>query len=136
LNLMGKGEYQQALDYFERASKLTPDYSSLEINLGIVNGSLNRPDEAQKHFARAISLTPELGFTYYFYARWLHNIGRNDEAILNLNTALSKEAGDFESRYLLMEIYSEREDWGELKRFAEQCLEIAPNDIKSAGYFL
>jgi tetratricopeptide (TPR) repeat protein len=40
LTQMNKGAYPQALDYFTRALPYTPNYPSLEINLGVVNGAL------------------------------------------------------------------------------------------------
>ena len=40
LTQMNKGNYPVALDYFERALQYTPNYSTLEINLGVVNGAM------------------------------------------------------------------------------------------------
>ena len=38
LTLMGRGEYQGALDRFQEALIFNPAYPALEINLGVVNG--------------------------------------------------------------------------------------------------
>ena len=42
LTQMNKGDYAAALDYFTRALALTPNYATLEINLGVVNWSDGR----------------------------------------------------------------------------------------------
>src|SRR6185369_4084878 len=40
LTQMARGDYAAARDYFDRSARLNPDYSFLEINLGIVSGQL------------------------------------------------------------------------------------------------
>ncbi len=40
LTQMAVGRYPRALDYFTRALEYTPNYPTLEINLGIVNGAM------------------------------------------------------------------------------------------------
>jgi tetratricopeptide (TPR) repeat protein len=80
LTQMSKGEYQVALGYFERALVLTPNYPTLEINLGVVNGAMGRSAEAERHFLRAIALAPEDDQACAFYGRWLLQVGRVQEA--------------------------------------------------------
>lgn len=58
LTQMAAGRYRRALEYFERAQALTPNYAILEINLGIVKGALGRDAEAEAHFLRAQELAP------------------------------------------------------------------------------
>lgn len=80
LTQMAQGRYQSALDYFNRALIYTPNYATLEINLGVCDGAMNNPHEAEAHFMRAVALAPNDDQTHSFYARWLAAQGRVVEA--------------------------------------------------------
>jgi tetratricopeptide (TPR) repeat protein len=77
LTQLSKGNYPVALAYFENALNYTPNYPTLEINLGVVNaamadqGDAVRSVEAERHFVRATELAPEEDTTHAFYGRWL-----------------------------------------------------------------
>ena len=102
LTQMANGSYPVALDYFTRAHAYTPNYPTLEINLGIVNGAMadqaaDRQDaaeagyraaEAERHFLRAIALAPADDVAHAYYGRWLSAHGRLPEAIAQLRTAV------------------------------------------------
>ena len=89
LTQMTKGDYPRALDYFTQALAYTPNYPTLEINLGVVNGFLHHDAEAQRHFLRAIALAPNDDQTHAFYGRWLLGTGRTHEAIAQLQMAIA-----------------------------------------------
>jgi tetratricopeptide (TPR) repeat protein len=87
LALMAKGNVSAAYDYFQRAMAFTPNYSTLEINLGVATGALHRDAEAEEHFRRAIALAPQDSQSYSFFGRWLQGRSRIPEAIAMLNRA-------------------------------------------------
>ncbi|MBL7661596.1 tetratricopeptide repeat protein [bacterium] len=88
LSQMEKGNYAIAEDYFMRALILTPNYSTLHINLGILYSAQNKSDQAEMYFSRAIQLNPSEPSAYYYYARWLASINRRSEALSKLEEAL------------------------------------------------
>jgi protein O-mannosyl-transferase len=49
---------QRAVEYFERAIELQPDFAQAHHNLGAAFSTLGRPDEATKEFERAVALEP------------------------------------------------------------------------------
>jgi tetratricopeptide (TPR) repeat protein len=128
LTLMGRGEYQGALDNFQQALIFNPVYPALEINLGVVNASLRRDGEAARHFKRAISLAPNDTQTHFYYARWLKERGRAAEALSELRIATALNASDLNSRYLLLQIYREQRDWSRVRTTAEDLLRLVPGD--------
>jgi len=131
---MAKGDYSSARGYFERAQAFTPNYPLLEINLGIAEGGMLRDTAAEAHFRRAIALAPNDAPPYFYYARWLRERGRAEESVAGLLTAIAKNPEHFDSRYLLMQTYAERRDWGPLEALAAGTLKIAPQDAAALRY--
>jgi protein O-mannosyl-transferase len=48
LVLMAKGDLAGAGEYFQRAERLTPNYSYLHINIGILNAAQGKTREAAR----------------------------------------------------------------------------------------
>ena len=138
LTQMNKGAYAVALDYFERALLYTPNYSTLEINIGVVNGNMadsgpaseaaGRSAEAEKHFQRAIELAPGDDSGHAFYGRWLEQKGRFAEAIAQLQTAVQLDPQRPFNRDVLIEAYSRSGDLKDAKQEATQTLAVMPGD--------
>lgn len=128
LSQMRVGRYQEALDYFTRAVEFSPDYSVLEINLGIVNGALGDDVQAEAHFRRAITLAPAEAWSRYFYSRWLRDKGRRQEAVEHLKVAVTVNPAYMEAQYLLMTTLSELHDTPALQRAARDVLARFPSD--------
>lgn len=103
LTLMARGDMHGALAYFNRAEALLPAYSTLQINLGIAQGALGKPAEAELHFRRALALADDQAGNF-FYARWLVGQGRVPEAIPLLRRAMAVSTADLQSRTLLLRI--------------------------------
>jgi protein O-mannosyl-transferase len=134
LALMGKGNLQGALSYFQRATEYTPNYFTLEINTGIALGALNRSQEAEPHFRRAIVLAPPDAQPYYYYGRWLKQQGRIPESITALKSAITRNPPWIEPRYLLMQIYQDQGQAGPLHDLAQDTLRLSPGDAAAQRY--
>lgn len=134
LTLMARGATKEALDYFERAAVLTPNYSILEINRAIAKEALGRPDEAEPHFLRAIQLSPDQSSGYFYYGRWLFGKGRREQAEFNVNQAVRLNPSDFNARALLAQIRAAMQRWKELGELVEDTLRLAPNDASALHY--
>jgi len=134
LVLMGNGDYQGAATYFNRALELTPNYSYLHINLGVLHAAMGKPVEAEQYFRNAVSYDPGYPGSYYYYARFLKSIHRAAEAAGLLEKALALASADLNVRHLLMDIYFEKSDPAQLKELAESTLMAAPDDPKALYY--
>ena len=60
IQLMAKGDFAGALDYFHRAQHVTPGYPALLINLAIAENATRQSTEAEQHFKEALRLAPWL----------------------------------------------------------------------------
>ncbi len=137
LTQMGQGRYTVALDYLQRALEFTPNYPSLEINLGIVNGALAdqgesaRTVEAERHFLRAIALAPADDGPASYYGRWLDQHGRTAEAIRQLTTAVALNPQRLFQRDLLMQADAHAGDLEAARALAKETQAIAPDDAEA-----
>lgn len=134
LTQMQKGENARALDYFTRALVFNPNYSILEINLGVVNGALLNDAEAQKHFERAAALAPTEATSHYYYAVWLRGKGRLDDAIRQLNIAIANNASYTDAPHLLMAIYAQQVNANLLRQTATETLARFPQDTEAKNW--
>jgi len=134
LTQMEKGDTKKALDYFNRAVVFTPYYPILEINMGIAYGALNQPQEAEAHFRRAVSLSPQDAQPYFYYGRWLVSQRRYPEAIENLKASMNRNPAWMDPRSLLMQAYLDQGDGPALKALALDTLKLAPGDPGAQRY--
>jgi tetratricopeptide (TPR) repeat protein len=128
LTQMEKGAYPVALAYFERALKYTPNYSTLEINLGIVNGAMDRPAEAHRHFLRAIALAPADDQAHFFYGRWLYQTGQTTAALDQLREAIALSPSRLSTLDLLASTYLATGDREDARAVAAATVRLAPTD--------
>lgn len=134
LTQMRKGNYDIALQYYEKALVYTPYYSYLYVNMGIVKNALNKPEEAETYFRKAVTCTPSFYGTYYYYANFLFKHNRYKEAIPYYLKAIEMSPSYLSSRYDLMQIYFETKQWDEMNRLVQQTLSLVPDD-KTALYY-
>ena len=134
LSQMAIGKYDVALKYFERAVPLTPNYSSLYVNLGIVKGALGRNIEAENDFRKAIDCGKNEQAPYYFFGNYLVGKNKPAEALPYLEIAVANGPSFLSSRYLLMQLYNEFGMFDKLAEQANQTLLIDPNDQTALRY--
>lgn len=131
---MDAGHDRIALHYFELALPYTPNYATLEINLGIVNGLLAdqgqpaRAAEAQKDFLRAIALAPADALPHAYYGRWLLRNGRIQDALQQLSLAVQLNPQAMMQRNLLIEAETNAGDGAAAHNLAMQTLRMDPTD--------
>jgi protein O-mannosyl-transferase len=134
LTLMAKGRTGEALDYFVSASRYTPNYYILEINLGIAYSALGNGREAEPHFVRALQLAPSEGLPGYFYGRWLHQAGRNEEAAAQLSSSIEKNPDYLDASHELMSVYADLGRTKDLQAVAQSTLARLPQDPVATGF--
>ena len=105
---MGKGNYQVADRYFERALQFTPHYAYLHVNLGVLKGALGQSAEAERHFREAQQDDPNNPVSYTHFARWLKSKGRTEEARLLAQRAVELSPADAEAQGLLRDLTASR----------------------------
>jgi tetratricopeptide (TPR) repeat protein len=103
ITLVNNGDFAGALVYFHRAQQFTPRYSVLLINLAIAENATKQSAAAEQHFKEALRLAPLAPDSYIYYARYLLQHSRVDEARAFLRCALELSPNDLTARELLKE---------------------------------
>lgn len=110
LTLMLAGRYDETLPYFTRTLELLPNWAYININMGILRGAMGFPQEAEMYYQKAIRVQPFVPDSYYYYAKWLRENGRVDEAIAQLEAGINISAEYMPNIKLLGEIKDEKAD--------------------------
>lgn len=134
LSQMARGRYVEARDLFDRAGVLLPNYSFLEVNLGVVMNAMKNPAEAERHFQRSLALEEGQPVAHRLYARFLLDNSRGLEAIGQLQRALQLSPGELESRHMLMAIYAARDDQASLQSLVAETLRLTGTDPDALAY--
>jgi tetratricopeptide (TPR) repeat protein len=130
---MAAGRHAVAKSCFERALVFAPNYATLQINRGVVEGALGGREAAERHFRAAIRLNDDFDGNYFF-ARWLAQNGRAPEGVAYLRVAMSRGPGTSDARSLAMNLAAARGEAKELATIARESLAIDPRDAIAAGY--
>jgi len=128
LSQMRIGNYEVALDYFNKAFVYLPYYAYLQINLGVVKNAMGNKTEAEAHYRKGIELGSTYNETYYFYAEFLFNQGRISEALVNAEQSLKLSHAHLPTRHLLLNIYLKNNQGDKLNKLVQETLQIYPDD--------
>ena len=134
LSQMKTGNFDKALDYFNRALVYLPYYAYLQVNLGVVKNAMGNPLEAEEHFKKSIQFGSTFNETYYFYAEFLFNKGRVNESLINAERSLSLSPAHLPTRHLLLNIYLQLKNKEKLNNLINETLQIYPDDSYSKQF--
>jgi protein O-mannosyl-transferase len=134
--LAEKGDYLNALQYFEKAKTYARHYALIETNLGVVKGKLNRDREAEQHFRLALQMNPNDPTGHRSYARWLAERGRSIEAIEQLRLAIQASPDFLVPTYMLLELQAKANEWTAVRDLAESTRRRFPADPGARSYRL
>jgi tetratricopeptide (TPR) repeat protein len=135
LTQMEIGNYQVANEYFQKALIYNPNYHTLFINIGILKAATGLPLEAESNFQKAISYGSNYFEPYAFYAKFLKDNGRWDEAIAMTEKALTINPFSVMALDVLMNAYLQTGSWNKLIETANKVLSFLPAS-KNALAFL
>jgi tetratricopeptide (TPR) repeat protein len=81
-----------------------------------------------------VELAPLEATPHYFYARWLGQHARAQEAIAHLKIAVANNPDYMEARYLLMQLDADAADAAGLRAEAQATLQRFPSDVIAASW--
>ena len=86
--LFASGQFDEALENFNRAIELKPDYFEAYTNCGVVLSGSGQFDKAIENFNEAIRLKPDLAVAYSNRGNALSEIGKTEEALASYHKAV------------------------------------------------
>ncbi|MDR3697195.1 tetratricopeptide repeat protein [Mucilaginibacter sp.] len=128
------GKYDIAEIYLKKAEKLTPDYSFVYTNLGIVEEQKGKMAMAENYYKAGVKLGSKFPDPLYFYARFLTKQSRYDEAVPLLIESIKISPLYLAPRVLLMNIYTITGDWEKLELLCRQTLSFSPQNADALKY--
>ena len=128
------GNYDVAETYLKKAEKLTPDYSFVYTNLGIVEEQKGNMALAENYYKAGVKLGSKFSDPLYFYARFLAKQSRYTEAEPLLAASIRVSPLYLAPRVLLMDIYSTTGEWDKLKLLCRQTLNFSPQNPDALKY--
>lgn len=128
-------EYSEAIDAFEHAIKLKPDYAEAHFGLGNVYYSLHRYTEAIDEYKNAVEAKPEYFDAHVTLGVVSSMLSRYDEAIDAFKKAVKIKPKNAEAFYNLGNIYMEVERYKEAAGAFEKAIELRP-ELAEAHYNL
>ncbi len=134
LALMARADYKNAEIYFQRGLDSWPYYAYLHVNMGILKNAIGKADEAELFFKNGISYGIKYPNAYFYYARFLTEKNRKEEAVTQLKKCLEIANSLPDARMMLMNNLFELGRLEELKQVAQETLTILPENLIAKQY--
>jgi tetratricopeptide (TPR) repeat protein len=116
-----KKDARQAVQFFQEAIRLFPDYYEAYFMFGVAEMQLKAYDEAQKAFEKAIELNPQFVRPYYPLAVLLTSRKRHEDAERLLLRAIEIDAQNWEGPFELSRSYANRQLWEKALHYGEMA---------------
>ena len=134
LAFLQRRDYLTALNYLQRAESLNPGYSPVQSNLGIALSGLDRNEEAEQHFRRAVELAPNFAEPYVFYARWLAERNRLADSQAQLEAAIRANRMSLPARELLAQVLNQEGRHEAANQLLEETVRLMFNEDVARRY--
>jgi tetratricopeptide (TPR) repeat protein len=105
VTLFQEGKVSEAIQQYEQALRLYPNYPKAHLNLGIALEQTGRGPEAIEHYEEALRLYPDYVKAHYNLAVALEHAGRLQDAIQHYELALQNKPDLAEARDALVRLH-------------------------------
>jgi tetratricopeptide (TPR) repeat protein len=129
ITLLDAQQYQASVHAFERVAALRPDYADAFTNMGIVEISWEKYDDAKGNIAKALTLLPGDPRALYYRALVERNAGQTKEAIADLEAMLAKYPRSRDGLRELGFSYFQQHDYAAAKSAYERLQAVDPDDL-------
>jgi tetratricopeptide (TPR) repeat protein len=134
LSLTSMGNHYGAIEVYERAVRLVPDYGRFYSNLGFAYMQTKNTEKAIENYERALELAPNHAPALSNLANIYFEQSRFEEAIASAEKALEAEPSFYQASTLLAIIHSINGDEENAKKYFHMAISSGqnPNDLKNA----
>jgi tetratricopeptide (TPR) repeat protein len=129
IGLLDAQQYLASVHAFERVATLRPDYADAYTNMGIVEISWEKYDDAKQNLAKALTLLPGDPRALYYRALVERNAGQIKEAIADLEAMLAKYPRSRDGLRELGFSYYQQHDYTQARDIYERLQAVDPDDL-------
>jgi tetratricopeptide (TPR) repeat protein len=129
IGLLDAQQYAASVQAFERVATLRPDYADAFTNMGIVEISWEKYDDAKTNIAKALTLLPGDPRALYYRALVERNAGQINEAIADLEGELAKYPRSRDGLRELGFSYYQQHDYVKARETYERLQAVDPDDL-------
>ena len=128
------GEFDQAIEQFEKLLEITSDSGQVYNNIGCTFLDAGKPQQAIEQFKLAIKYKPDLAQAYYNLAHALRSENKNEESVSYYMQAV-KVKPDYVKAWLDLAItLNELGKYDQAIESFHKVLELAPGNVYAHGY--
>ncbi|MEG4075083.1 tetratricopeptide repeat protein [Microcoleus sp. Pol14C2] len=127
VDLQQQADFGGAIECYERAIAIDPNYAAAHSNLGVVKQQAGRLTEAIAHYRQALAIDRNLAQTASNLGSALAEAGETEEAIAQYERALSLNPNCAEALINLGLLREEQGNVAEAISFYEQAIQVNPN---------
>ncbi|MEG4343983.1 tetratricopeptide repeat protein [Microcoleus sp. A003_D6] len=127
VDLQQQADFGAAIECYERAIAIDPNYAAAHSNLGVVKQQAGRLTEAIAHYRQALAIDGNLAETASNLGSALAEAGETEEAIAQYERALSLNPNCAEALINLGLLREEQGDVAEAVSCYEQAIQVNPN---------
>ena len=129
IGLLDAQQYEASVHAFERVATLRPDYADAFTNMGVVEISWEKYDDAKGNIAKALTLLPGDPRALYYRALVERNAGQVKESIADLQAVLEKYPRSKDALRELGFSYYQQHDYPQARDAYERIQVIDPDDL-------
>ena len=130
-DLQQQGEFRGAIECYERAIAIAPNYAIAYSNLGVVKQQIGLLPEAIAHYRQALAIEPNLAETLSNLGSALADAGETEEAIAVYDRALSLNPNCAEAWINLGLARENQGDLAEAINCYQQGIQLNPNSAEA-----
>ena len=127
--LLDAQQYKESVAAFQHVADLRPDYADAYTNMGIVEISWERYDDAKPHLAKALELLPGDPRALYYRALVERNAGQVKEAVADLQEVVAKYPRAKDALRELGFSYYQQHDYALARDTYEKLQVVDPDDL-------
>ncbi len=120
-NAHARGDFQKAIEYYDEAIKVRPEFGEAEFQRAVALASLDRLPEAEAGFRRAIGLRKEWSLPYSSLGALLVRVDRSSDAESQLRQAIKLDPQDNAALRLLAELRLRARDFSEALQLSRRA---------------
>ena len=129
--LREQGRLPEAIDQYEQALRLKPDYAPTRYNLGIALLQLGRTQEAIQLWQQALQIKPDLVEAHYNLGNALFQAGQVPDAIRHYEQALRIKPDFAEAHYNLAVAFEQAGQLQQAIQHYQQAVQLNPDFVQA-----